>query len=154
MLTQKTVTGWILRTFVSRDKLTMQGRPQDLGRGGARNIFFSDLEICMSRSDMPVMAKPSTLLGGLEFFLEWCNLVRFGVYLDQILSLKNFKNYHFYIKQLKIHVEIHINYSCTHMLGISGAYAGCPEKILKMWCSLVRFGVYFDQIVSSKISKN
>ena len=38
-----------------------------------------------------------------EIFLKWCNLVRFGVYFDQILSLKNFKNYHFfYIKNLKI----------------------------------------------------
>ena len=45
----------------------------------------------------------------------------------------------FYIKNLKIHVEIHINYSCTHMLGSSGAYASCPERILKMcsWCVLV-----------------
>ena len=49
---------------------------------------------------------------------------------------------------LKIHVEIHINYSCTIMQRSSGSYASCPEKILKMWCSLVRFGVYFDQIVS------
>ena len=39
-------------------------------------------------------------------------------------------------------------YSCTYMLGSSGAYASYPEKILKMWCSLMRFGVYFDQIVS------
>ena len=38
------------------------------------------------------------------------------------------------------------------MLGSSGAYASCTEKILKMWCSLVRFGVYFDQIVSLKKS--
>ena len=30
-----------------------------------------------------------------EFFFKWCNLMRFGVYLDQILSLKNFKNYYF-----------------------------------------------------------
>ena len=28
----------------------------------------------------------------------WCNLVRFGVYLDQILSLKNLKNYYFLYK--------------------------------------------------------
>ena len=31
------------------------------------------------------------------------------------------------------------------MLGSSGAYASSPEKILKMWCSLVHFEVYFDQ---------
>ena len=30
-----------------------------------------------------------------EIFLKWCNLVRFGVYFDQILSLKNFNNSHF-----------------------------------------------------------
>ena len=30
------------------------------------------------------------------------------------------------------------------MLGGSGAYASYHEKILKMWCSLLRFGVYFD----------
>ena len=83
-----------------------QGRPQDLARGGPR-IFFSDLEICMSRSDMLCMAKPCALLGGFgamlprENFLKWCNLVRFGVYFDHILSLKNFKNYHFLYKKFK-----------------------------------------------------
>ena len=30
-----------------------------------------------------------------ENFFKWCNLVRFGVYLDQILSLQNFKSYYF-----------------------------------------------------------
>ena len=84
----------------------MQGRPQDLVGGGAKN-FFSDLEICMSRSGMLRMAKPCALLGGFggmlprENFLKWCNLVRFGVYFDQILSLKNFKNYHFLNKNFK-----------------------------------------------------
>ena len=51
---------------------------QALGGGGAR-IFFSDLGICM-------------LLGGFggmlprENFSKRCNLVRFRVYFDQILS--------------------------------------------------------------------
>ena len=36
-----------------------------------------------------------------ENFLKWCNLVRFGVYFDQILSLKNLKNYNFLYKNLK-----------------------------------------------------
>ena len=62
--------------------------------------------------------------------------MRFGMYFEIILK----KNGYF-------HVEIHTNYSCTHMLESSGAYANSPEKILKMWCSLVRFEVYFDQIV-------
>ena len=34
-------------------------------------------------------------------FFKWCNLVRFGVYFDQILSLKNLKNYHFLYKNFK-----------------------------------------------------
>ena len=74
----------------------IQGRPQDLaGGGGARILFFSDL------------AKSCALLGGFggmpprEIFLKWCNLVRFGVYFDQILSLKNFKNYNFLYKNFK-----------------------------------------------------
>ena len=84
----------------------IQGRPQDLG-GGGQEIFFSDLEIRMSRSDMLRMAKPCALVGGFggmpprENFLTWCNLVRFGVYFDQILSLKNFNNYHFLYKNFK-----------------------------------------------------
>ena len=55
----------------------------------------------MSRSDMLRMANPCALVEGFggmpprENFLKWCNLVRFGVYFDHILSLKNFKNYHF-----------------------------------------------------------
>ena len=70
--------------------ICMQGRPQDLGGGGPR-IFFSDLGICMSRSDMLRMAKPCALLGGFggmlprENFLKRCNLVSFRVYFDQIL---------------------------------------------------------------------
>ena len=79
-----------------------QGRSQDLGGGGART-FFSDLEICMSRSDMLRMAKACTLVWGSgtclpqENFFKWCNLVRFVVYFDPILSLKFFKNYHFFL---------------------------------------------------------
>ena len=61
----------------------------------------------MSRSDMLRMAKICALLGGFgdmlsrEIFLKWCNLMRFSVYLDQILSLKIFKNYHFLYKNFK-----------------------------------------------------
>ena len=86
-----------------------QGRPQDLAGGprGGQEFFFSDLEICMSRSYMLRMVKPCALVGGFggmpprDNFLKLCNLVRFGVYFDQILSLTNFKNYHFLYKNFK-----------------------------------------------------
>ena len=52
-----------------------QGRPQDLGGGGPR-IFFSDLGICMSRSDMLRMAKPCALLGGFGGMLSRENFVK------------------------------------------------------------------------------
>ena len=56
---------------------TTQGRRQDLGRGGPR-IFFSDLGICMSRSDMLRMAKPCALLGG--FGGKFFKTVQFGAF--------------------------------------------------------------------------
>ena len=74
------------------------GASPGFGRGGGQEFFFLDLEICMSRS---------ALLGGFggmpirENFLKWCNLVRFGVYFDHILSLRNLKNYHFLYKKIK-----------------------------------------------------
>ena len=90
--------------------------------------------------------------GGTNFF-KWCNLVRFGVYLDQILSLKKLKNYyflykffinyHFFYKNFKndyFQVKIHVNYSCMYMLGGSGAYASSLRKFRKfcaVWCILV-----------------
>ena len=61
----------------------------------------------MSRSHMLRMAKPCALLGGFggipprENFLKWCNLVRFGVYVDHILSPKIFKNYQFLYKKFE-----------------------------------------------------
>ena len=79
------------------------GASPGFGRGGPR-IFFSDLGICMSRSDMPRMAKPCALVGGFggmlprEIFLKRCNLVRFSVYFDQILSLFFSEHYHFLYK--------------------------------------------------------
>ena len=72
--------------------------------GGGKN-FFSDFGICMLRSDMPRMAKPCALLGRFggmhprEKFLKRCNLVRFRVYFDQILSLFFPENYHFLYKK-------------------------------------------------------
>ena len=42
-----------------------------------------------------------------ENFLKWCNLVRFGVHFDQILSLKHIKITIFYIKILKIAIFLY-----------------------------------------------
>ena len=57
------------------------GASPGFGRGGgAKNFFFSDLGICMSRSDM-LHNDRIALLGGFggmlprENFLKWCNLV-------------------------------------------------------------------------------
>ena len=42
------------------------------------------------------------------------------------------------------------------MLGGSGAYDSFPEKILKMWCSLVCCGVYFlsDCVLKNSLKIN
>ena len=90
----------LLRIIKCVKYINRSGASPGFGRGGAKN-FFSDLGICMSRSDMLRMAKPCALLGGFggmlprENFLKRCNLVRFRVYFDQILSLFFYKNYHF-----------------------------------------------------------
>ena len=102
--------------------LTVSRGVPRISQGGAKKLFFSDLGICMSRSDMLRMAKPCAFLGGFggmpprENYLKWCNLVRFDVYFDQILSLKNFKNYHFYIKILKIAIFYYKNFKNCNFL--------------------------------------
>ena len=85
--------------------VTFQGRSQDLG-GGGTIIFFQNWKYaCRGATYMLRMAKPYALLGGFgvmsprEIFLKWCNLVRFDVYFDPILSLNFFKNYHFLYKK-------------------------------------------------------
>ena len=110
---------------------SQQGRPQDLGGGGGQEYFFSDLEICMSRT------KPCALLGGFggmlprENFFKRCNLVRFRVYFDQILSLFFFKNYHFLYKKINILDKL-------LLWGIT------QQEIFENMLRLMRFGVYFE----------
>ena len=66
-----------------------------------------------------------------ENFLKRCNLVRFRVYFDQILSLLFFFNYHFIYKKKNI--------LDTRLLwGIS------YEEIFENMLRLMRFGVYFE----------
>ena len=63
-----------------------------------------------------------------EIFENILRLMRFGVYFERILNKKCLfscrNNY--------------INYSCTHMLRGSGAYASSPVKIAKIWCILIK----------------
>ena len=82
----------------------IQGRPQDLAGGGGKKFFIRFGNLHVAKRHAAHGAKPCALLGGFggmppeKFFLKWSNLVRFGVYFDQILSLKNFNNYHFLYK--------------------------------------------------------
>ena len=64
---------------------------------------------CAAR-EVPRLYRVVRGIGGMlprENFFKWCNLVRFGVYLDQILSLKIFLNYYF---SYKIYINHHFFY--------------------------------------------
>ena len=63
--------------------------------------------------------------------------MRFGMYFEIILNKRN--GY--------FHVEILLIIVACICWGVQGTYSSSPEKFLKMWCSLVCFEVYFDEIV-------
>ena len=67
-----------------------------------------------------------------EIFENMLRLMRFGVYFETKMAI-------FMTKTIIVYLH-------SYMLGARGHIL--YEKILKIWCSLVRFGVYFDQIVS------
>ena len=93
---------------VNRSISRVQERSQDLAGDGGQELFFTDLEICMSQSNAFGLEGSGGMLPRAKF-LKWCNLVRYGIYLDQIVSLNffkifiylctNFKNYHFLYKK-------------------------------------------------------
>ena len=118
--------------------------------GGGQKFFFSDLGICMSRSDMLRMAKPCALLGGFggmlprENFLKRCNLVRFRVYFDQILSLLFSKNAIFYTKN---------KYFRYTFVSVSLLWGISREEIFENLLRLMRFGVYFETKMAIFIKK-
>ena len=90
-------SSFLLSPSVSRSPSSITPLISPLSRGvariweGAKNYFFSS-ETCMSRSYRVRRCVPPRI------FLKWC-MVRFGVYFDQILSLKFFENGIFYIKK-------------------------------------------------------
>ena len=71
-------------------------------------------------------------------------LMRFGVYFERILKIKWLFSYR-------------NNYSIVTRIGALGARGHMlPEKSLKIWCSLVRFGVYFssDGVLKNSLKIN
>ena len=71
---------------------TSEERPQDLGGGGGQEFFFRFENLHVAR-----LGGFGGMLPG-ENYLKRCNLVRFRVYFDPILSLFFSKNTIFYIK--------------------------------------------------------
>ena len=86
---------------------TLQGRPQDLAGGGARIFFFrfGNLHVAKRHAAHGEAIRFARGVWGHapppRKFFKMVNLMRFGVYFDQILSLKNFNNYHFLYKNFK-----------------------------------------------------
>ena len=81
-----------------------QGRPQDLGGGGPRIFFFRfvNLHVAKRHAAHGEAMRIARGFGGMlpqENFLKRCNLVRFRVYFDQILSLFFSKKCHFLSKK-------------------------------------------------------
>ena len=113
----------------------ISGASPGFGRGGAKNFFlrFGNLHVAKRHAAHGKAMRIARGFGGMltrENFLKRCNLVRFRVYFDQILSLFFLKITIFYIK---------INILDTHLLrGIS------REEIFENLLRLMRFGVYFE----------
>ena len=74
-----------------------------------------------------------------ENFLKRCNLVRFRVYFDHILSLFFFLNYHFLYKKNILDARL--------LWGIS------HEELFENMLRLMRFGVYFETKIAIFIKK-
>ena len=55
---------YINKKYHNRPSMYNRGVPRIWEGGGGQEFFFSDLGICMWRSDMLRMAKPCALLGG------------------------------------------------------------------------------------------
>ena len=71
-------------------------------QGGVKNFFFrfGNLHVTKRHGAHGEAMRFVRGFGGMlprENFLKWCNLVRFGVYFDQILSLKNIQKLPFFI---------------------------------------------------------
>ena len=82
---------------------TLRGVPR-IWEGGAKNFFFrfGNLHVAKRHAAHGEAMRIARGFGGMpprENYLKRCNLVRFRVYFDQILSLFFSKNAIFYIKK-------------------------------------------------------
>ena len=118
------------------NQFLLQGRPQDLAGRGAK--FFFQIWVFACREAMRFVRGVRGHAPPEKFFFKWCNLVRFGVYFDQILSLKIFLNYHFLYKNFK---NCNFLYKRINILDTRNIILA---KIL------MRFGIYFEIILNKK----
>ena len=77
-----------------------------------------------------------------ENFENMLRLMRFGVYFERILKMKWLFSYS---NNYSIVTRIYALVAQGHML---------PVKIMKIWCSLVRFGVYLIRWCLKRFLKN
>ena len=94
----------IEQLLVKYSKSVNSGASPGFGRGGQELIFFrfGNLHVAKRHAAHGEAMRIATGFGGMlprENFLKRCNLVRFRVYFDQILSLFFFKKYHFLYKK-------------------------------------------------------
>ena len=66
------------------------GASPGFGRGGGKNIFFQIWKFASLREAMRFTRGVRGHAPHEKIIFKWCNLVRFDVYFDQILSLKFF----------------------------------------------------------------
>ena len=113
----------------------LQGRPQDLGGGPIIFFFrFGNLHVAKRHAAHGESMRIARGFGGMlprEFFSNRCNLVRFRVYFDQILSLVFVKITMFYIKK-------------NNILDTRLLWGIFYEEIFENMLRLMRFGVCFE----------
>ena len=89
--------------FDQAEVVRHQGRPQDLGGGGGQEFFFlrfGNLHVAKRHAAHGEAMRFARGVRGhapRENFYKWCNLVRFGAYLDQIFYFKKVKKVPFFI---------------------------------------------------------
>ena len=104
-------------------RMVSRGVPRILEGGGQFFFKFGNLHVAKLGGFGGMLSR--------EIFLKRCNLVRFRVYFDQILSLFFFKKLPFSIEKINI-LDKRLLWGISH------------EEIFENMLRLIRFGVYFE----------